>query len=426
MSRAPERPWPPREAGAGRAAHRAFAEGPHEPGRLLAAALAALLLVPASVAGAQSRAGSARTATEFSVRITEPENGSFVFGRSRISAEISAEGEVRIESVEFRVGDETVFIDEEPPYQCVYDFGQESASWVIRAVARAADGRAREHTVVTRKIRVDYRTEVNRVILNAVVTSRDKDNQYVLDLGRDDFILEEDGQRQQIIDFYLERRPLNVAMLLDTSGSIKEELPEVHAAASGFVQALGDQDRAMVIEFSDKVYLLQPPTTRRDLLLEAISSTEAHGPTALYDALQAALRLLGKQQGRKAIVLLTDGADTSSQFTYDGVLERARLSEVAIYTIGLGSTFLDVSLRSRQKELAEVTGGRPFFASKAEELKEVYGEIVRELSHQYYVTYSPANQEWDGRWRKISLEATAKGLKVRTRSGYYGVRPGEG
>lgn len=394
------------------------------PGRAAARAGALALLAAAPWLTGPRLAAAVKNVTEFSVRITEPQDGAPVFSRTHIAAELRTEGEVRIESVEFKVGEETVFIDSEPPYECVYDFGEESRSWVVRAVARAADGRVREHTVVTRKINVGYTVEVNRVILNAVVTSRDKDNQYVLDLGRDDFVLTEDGKPQKVIDFSHERRTLSVALVLDTSGSMREEMGELHGAASGFVQALGSEDKGMVIEFSDKVFLLQDLTDRHDLLKEAIDSTEAEGPTAMFDALLAALRKLGKVDGRRAIVVLTDGADTSSQSTYDNVLERARLSEVVVYTIGLGSTFMDVGLRSHLKELAEVTGGRAFFASKAQELKDVYAEIIRELAHQYYLTYSPTNQKWDGRWRKVSLEAREKGLKVRTRSGYYGVRPG--
>ena len=387
-------------------------------------ALSGVLLLAAGVcAGNSPLAAPARTRTNFTVRIIEPADGSYVFGRSKITAEVPTEGEVRIEWVEFKVGEEVVFIDNEAPYQCVYDFGDVPRSWVIHAVARSADGRQREDTVVARKIDIGFVVEVNRVVLNAVITSRAKDSEYVLDLGKDDFILEEDGAPQNVIDFYLERRPLSVAMLLDTSGSLREEMGDVHSAASGFVQALGSEDRGMVIEFNDKVYLLQDLTDRRDLLLESITSTEAQGPTAMYDALLASLRRLRKIEGRRAIVLLTDGADTSSQTTYDGLLERVRLSEVVIYTIGLGSTFLDVSLRSRLKEIARVTGGRAFFASKADELKGVYEKIIRELSHQDYLTYAPSNQNWDGQWREISLKVKDRKARVRTRTGYYGVRP---
>lgn len=380
----------------------------------------------AQQSGTRTAPPGARSATEFTVRLSEPAANSFVFGRTRLTAEVSTQGNVKIEAVEFRVAGESIFFDEEPPYQCVHDFGEEPASWVILAVAHAADGRTREARVVTRRIEVSFRAQVNRVVLNALVTGRDEDSPATADLGREAFVLEEDGQAQKIIDFYPEHRPLSVALLMDSSGSIKEELPAVHAAAIGFVQALGEQDRAMVIEFSDKVYLLQGLTDRRDLLLEAISSTEAKGNTAYYDAVLAALRRLRKEDGRRSLVLLTDGADTSSQTTYDSLLERARLSEVVIYTVGLGSSVLDVALRSRLKDLAETTGGRAFFASKADDLMKVYETISRELSSQYYLTYEPANQRWDGRWRKISLEAREKGLKVRTREGYYGVRPGEG
>ncbi|MEE9218866.1 MAG: VWA domain-containing protein [Acidobacteriota bacterium] len=372
------------------------------------------------------RAAPVRAKTDFKVRIFEPAQGAYVFGRTRIVAEISTEGEVRIESVEFRVGEEIIFVDDEAPYQCVHEFGEEPRSWIIHAVARSADGRMRQDTIVTRKIEIDFLVEVNRVILNAVVISEEEDNRYILDLARDAFVLQEDGVPQEVIDFYLEQRPVSVALLLDTSGSLKNEMPIVHAAASGFVEALGEGDRGMVIEFSDKVFLLQDLTDRHALLLEAIQSTEALGPTAMYDALLASLRKMSKVEGRKAIVVLTDGEDTSSQTTYDSLLERVQLSEVIIYSIGLGSSVLDVALRSRLKEIARVTGGRAFFPGKAEDLEETYRQVINELLHQYYLTYAPTNQNWDGGWRKISLKSKDRKLKVRTRAGYYGVRPGSG
>ena len=180
----------------------------------------------------------------------------------------------------------------------------------------------------------------------------------------------------------------------------------------------------MVVSFSDKVYLLQDLTADRQLLERAVSGTEAQGPTAWHDALLVVLRRLAREEGRRAVILLTDGGDTASQATYEDTLERARLSEALVYTIGLGTSGLDLSVRSRLKELAEVTGGRSFMVSKAEELQQVYTQILADLRNLYYLTYEPADQEWNGGWRAISLDVKGRGLKVRTRSGYYGVPPG--
>jgi VWFA-related protein len=259
------------------------------------------------------------------------------------------------------------------------------------------------------------------VVLNA--TAQDSDHRFALDLKKEDFRLEEDGAPQQIIDFYLEQRPVVLCLLLDSSGSMQGRMDRVHQAAGRFVGTLGQEDQALVIDFDEKVFLLQDFTRDTKLLKEAIDSTYAEGGTALYDALFAAFRKLRDHAGRKAIVLLSDGEDTNSKFSYQRVLEAAKTSEVIIYTIGLGVSFLDVSTHSILKELAEETGGRPFFPGRAEDLEGVYQQIADELRSQYYITYSPSNENWDGKWRKIRLAVPQrKELEARTRRGYYAVR----
>jgi Ca-activated chloride channel family protein len=220
-----------------------------------------------------------------------------------------------------------------------------------------------------------------------------------------------------------------LCLLLDSSGSMQGRMEKVHLAAGKFVDALKDEDQALVIDFDEKVFLLQDFTRDAKLLREAIDSTYAEGGTALYDALYAAFRKLRNVPGRKAIVLLSDGEDTNSKFSYARILEAAKTSDVIIYSIGLGVSILDVASHSVLKELAEETGGRSFFTGKAEELEEVYQRIAEELRSQYYITYSPTNENWDGKWRKIRLTAPRrKDLDIRTRQGYFAVRrtPQEG
>jgi Ca-activated chloride channel homolog len=294
---------------------------------------------------------------------------------------------------------------------------------VIRATAYHREGVTVSDTVILKRVVLNYAVQVNRVVLYATAYSKEGERHFALDLKKSDLVLEEDGKRQTIIDFYVEKRPVTLAVILDSSGSMQPAMDKVHNAASRFVDTLGNQDKALVIDFDEKVFLLQELTDDKNLLRKAITSTTALGGTALYDALYASFRKLRGIDGRKAIILLTDGDDTSSKFSFKRVLDEAKISDIIIFPIGMGTTVLDVDLRHVLKTLAEETGGRAYFPSKVEELEGVYTEIAQELKSQYYLTYEPTNNVWDGRWRRIKLEGVSgKGLEIRTRSGYYAVR----
>ncbi|HEX4822889.1 MAG TPA: VWA domain-containing protein [Candidatus Polarisedimenticolaceae bacterium] len=372
--------------------------------------LAALLLI-ASAAFAQDAAQR----KGFSIHITSPPENDFVVGKTKIHAEVKADDPGDIDRVEFLVKDKVIFVDREPPYECVYDFGEESKAWVIRAVAYHREGFSVSDVVVTRKIMVESFEEVNRVILWVTVT--DKSDRLVGELDKSSFKVFEDGTQQTIQEFTLEDRPITMAIVLDSSGSMRDSMPEVHEAAAQFVGTLRAQDRALVIDFDDKVFLLQDLTSDQVALKESVTSTEALGSTALYDAIHAAFRKLAGIEGRKAIVLLTDGDDTSSQFGYARVLEEAKAQNVLIYAIGLGD-----AKKSVLKEFSDMTGGRPFFVGKAKDLNEVYQKIAEELRRQYYISYSTNNKTWDGRFIKVEVKATNPDWSVRARRGYFAVK----
>ncbi|HET9481460.1 MAG TPA: VWA domain-containing protein [Candidatus Polarisedimenticolia bacterium] len=355
------------------------------------------------------------------VRITEPAADDFIFGKVRVAAEVQAPPEMRDVRVEFLVGGRLIYIDREAPYEVYHDFGDEPRSWVIEAVAVSPEAREARATVVTRKLTINYRELVDRVVVTASVV--DDDRRFVPDLTRDDFVLAEDDVVQTIVDFAIETRPITMAILLDTSGSMREELSTVQEAAKAFVGTLRPQDRAMVIDFDENVYLLQNLTSDHQPLRLAIEGTDAEGGTAFYDAIFAAYRRLRGIDGRKAVVLLTDGADTNSRFSYQKVLEMTRTHDVVIYSIGLGATVLDIGIRGSLKQLADETGGRSYFPRTAHDLEDVYQQIAEDLRSQYYIAYSPGNKATDGTWRKIKLETRARGVKVKTRRGYYAVKP---
>ncbi|MBZ5638623.1 MAG: VWA domain-containing protein [Acidobacteriia bacterium] len=382
-------------------------------GLLGAAVLAASLAPPALAQDAERRRG-------FAIQITSPASQDIVLGKTRIAAKVRIDRPEDVDRVEFLVNDAVVFVDREPPYECFHDFGETPRSFVIRAVAYHKEGITVSDAVVTRKIEVAYFEQVNRVILWASVT--DRKDQFVSGLGRDDFRVIEDGNEQTVQEFTAEDRPIALAILLDTSGSMKERMKQVHAAAGAFVDTLRPEDRALVIAFDDKVFLLQDLTADRDALKDAITSTEAIGATAIYDALHAAFRKLRGIPGRKAIILLSDGDDTSSQAGYARVLEEAKAQNVLIYGIGLGIGMLDRGRKNVLKEFSDVTGGRAYFVKEAKDLAGAYQQIADELRHEYYLTYSTSNTTWDGRWIKVEVEARNSDYSVRARRGFFAVR----
>jgi len=351
----------------------------------------------------------------FSVQITEPVMEEVVFGKTRIAVEVKIDDLRLLDRVEFVVNDKIVFVDREAPFEYFHDFGEAQRSWVIRAVAWHKEGVSVSDVVVTRKMSFMSIEEVNRVVL--WVSATDKEGAFVTDLSREDFRVFEDDREQKLIDFYVETRAITMAILIDASGSMRDTIKEVHRAAGSFVDTLREIDRALVIDFDDNVFLIQDLTDDHAALREAITSTEPMGATSLYDAIHASYRKIGQIEGRKAIILLSDGEDTSSLFGYKRVLEEAKSNNTMIYAIGVGSPDKGVL-----NEFAQVTGGKAFFVDKAEELSEVYQRIADELRNQYYLTYSTSNETWDGHWIKIRVENLRQGIKVRSRSGYFAVR----
>jgi Ca-activated chloride channel family protein len=275
-----------------------------------------------------------------------------------------------------------------------------------------------------------FRSGVDLVALNITVT--DPSNRYLTDLRADELLVYEDSVRQSIAYFSRTNLSLSVALLLDSSASMDDKMRTTQEAASGFVQTMRPEDQAEVIDFDSRVTVLAPFTNSKPALEKAIASPVAGGSTSLYTAIYIALRELKKTESRgmedlrrRAVIVLSDGEDTSSLVAYDEVLEAARRSETAIYAIGIrskdasasgkGSGQADFALR----QLTTQTGGRVFFPASVDELKAIYSLISQELSSQYLVGYSSTNPRRDGSWRRINIRATRPGATARTRMGYY-------
>jgi Ca-activated chloride channel homolog len=275
-----------------------------------------------------------------------------------------------------------------------------------------------------------FRSNVDVVSLN--ITVFDNQNHYVTDLAESDFSVFEDGAKQDLIFFNRSSLPIALSLLIDTSASMENRLQIAQEAAVGFAKKLRPQDFAQIVDFDSRVEITQDFTNSVPDLERAIRSTVAGGSTSLHNAIYISLKELGKLKAktqddvrRRAIVVLSDGEDTSSLVTYEEVLDLAKRSETALYTIGLQPREAPTSKGFREAEfvlrqLAQQTGGRAFFITRAEDLRDVYGQISDELSSQYTVGYASKNNRRDGGWRRVVVQIARAGAVARTKRGYYG------
>jgi Ca-activated chloride channel family protein len=275
-----------------------------------------------------------------------------------------------------------------------------------------------------------FRAGVELVSLNVTVMEGQK---YVTDLNQEDFSVYEDGTKQEVTFFNKSNLPIALALLLDTSASMETKLQTAQEAAIGFAKKLRPQDLAEVIDFDSRVVVLQNFSASAGELESAIRKTSAGGSTSLYNAIYIALKDLKKAVAktpdeirRQAIVVLSDGEDTSSLLPFEEVLDLAKRSETAIYTIGLRANegpatttrgFKEAEFVLRQ--FSQETGGRAFFPNQLADLNNVYGQISDELSSQYIVGYTSRNPKRDGAWRRIVVRVNRPNVQARTKLGYF-------
>jgi Ca-activated chloride channel homolog len=274
-----------------------------------------------------------------------------------------------------------------------------------------------------------FKSGVELVSLSVTVT--DAQHRYVTDLDQSAFTVIEDGAKQEPLYFSKSNLPIALSLLIDTSASMEERLLVAQNAAVGFAQHVREQDLAQVVDFDSRVEIVQKFTNDRAALEAAIRKTSSGGSTSLYNAIYIALRESSKVRARssedvrrEAIVVLSDGEDTTSLVSFEEVMELAKRSETSIYTIGLQPRDATYQKGFREAEfvlrqLAQETGGRAFFVQKAEELSGVYGQIADELSSQYSIGYASTNIRRDGSWRKIQVQVARPNVTTRTRRGYY-------
>ena len=276
--------------------------------------------------------------------------------------------------------------------------------------------------------RPSFRAGVDIVSLNVTVV--DGASRYITDIEQAEFAVFEDGVKQDVTFFTRRQQPIALSLLVDSSASMEDKISILQEAASNFVRRLKPNDIAQVIDFDSRVQIRQAFTSDKPLLETAIRSMTSGGSTSLHNAIYISLKELGKVRAqneddvrRQALVVFSDGEDTSSLVSFEEVLDLAKRSETSIYTIALrgneGQTrgFREAEFVMRQ--LAQETGGRAFFPERIEDLDGVYTQIADELASQYTLGYTSKNTRRDGSWRRVVVQVSRANVTPRTKRGYF-------
>ena len=366
--------------------------------------------------------GMAVQAQAPTLRITSPAADAIVSGRTRLAATIEPDTTLpAVDSVNFFVNGRLVCSVERPPFSCSWDPGGVVRGFHIRVVARLKDGGQLVDNVRTKDLGYSERVRAEAVLVPTIVTTG---GQFVRGLKQQDFQVFEDNVAQPIASLVTEDAPLDLVLAIDISGSMEGALADVKAAVKQLLSKLRPGDSATILGFNDTTFIAAEREKDQRAREEAVELLTSWGGTALYDATVRTLDLVGREFGRKGVVLFSDGDDRNSFTQRDVAMARVQASDAMMYTIGFGGGSTVPKLRSSLEEYAKSTGGRAFFPRQVKELDEVFDQIVAELANQYVLSYSPTNSKQDGKWRNIKVQMrNGKKYDVRARRGYRASGP---
>ena len=368
-------------------------------------------------------------AAAIDVFITSPKPAEGVFGEVQVVAEVLSAEPVR--DLVLRLDGLEVGRRTQPPWRWTVDVGQGNVPHTFEVTARAVSGESASAVVVTRTITVDMQLDLELQQLYVTVT---RGGRRVLDLPRGSFEVLDEGQRQQIVTFERGDVPLTAALLVDTSLSMHgERLRTALEGAQTFVRNMRELDEASLMLFSDRLLHMTPFTGDSEVVARGLAGVEADGGTALNDFLYAALKRLDAQQGRRVVILLSDGTDIESVLSIEDVLWKARRSQALVYwirlrdsevgqVVGRTSAWRDTVGHERELRglgrLVGESGGRVIELTRIAEAPAAFREILSELREQYVIGYYPSENRNDGQWHRVRVRASGFGLDVRAREGY--------
>ena len=349
------------------------------------------------------------------IRITSPENDTYVTGSAALTAVLDP-ASTGVERVSFFADGRLVCAVERPPFTCPWDAGPGVREHVIRAVAQLPGGGRAVTSIRTRGAGIAEAVDVRVVQVSVLV--RDDKGAFVKGLEAKDFRLKEDGVAQRLTHVANEDTPLEVVMALDISASMADAIADVRSSARTFIGALRERDVLTILGFNDNIFTVARRETQTEARMKALDRLAPWGSTSLYDVINRGVSLLRQQAGRKGLVVFSDGEDESSRLSFDAVEKELQSSDAVMYAVGLGRGARMADLTRQLSRLSDASGGRAVIAPDASQLSGAFRDVVDELAHQYVLSYSPTNDKKDGTWRALTVEIPGRDVRLRARPGY--------
>jgi VWFA-related protein len=362
-------------------------------------------------------------AAPHSVRITSPLGRTGETTQVRIVVQVQRPAEVAPApiKVRFYVDDAVVGTADTPPYAIPWIDENPFEQRVIRVEAEDGAGLIARDTVTLPAFEITEQTEVGRILVEAGVY--DAAGRAATRLDPKLFKLFEDGEEQTLDVVARETYAMNVVLLVDNSQSMQRRMAEVRKAAERFALSLDKGDTVTIAPFHTELRTITGPTNDVPTISEAIGAMKASGGTAILDAVFSAVDLIDQMQGRRIIVLVTDGFDENSTLKLEQVIERAQSARISVYALAIGGvTGVSLNGESTLRQITSGTGGRVFFPWRDGELAAIAKDVAEDAHNRYLMTYTPANQKKDGTWRAITVEVP-EGYKVQARPGYRAPSP---
>ncbi|MEM7582993.1 MAG: VWA domain-containing protein [Acidobacteriota bacterium] len=363
------------------------------------------------------------------VMLVSPAPGEPVFGEVEMIADVVSE--TPLERVIFRVDGVVVAELTEPPYRLRVGLGDSGVEHRFEVVAENVEGEVGRSLLISPRFAIDDAVELELQQLYVTVSRR---QDRVLDLTAGDFEVLDNGARQKLVTFERGDVPLTALLLVDASDSMRgERLQAAVAGAAAFIDGMAELDQAKLLLFAERVLHDSPFTSFAEVLQTGLEGVEARGSTALNDHLYLALRLLEPRQGRRVIILLSDGIDVASVLRMRELLPSVRRSQALIYWLRLGQAAADhvsawrgIEEHREEFELleraVEDSGGRVLILPDITQTRAAFHDILDELRDQYVLGYYPSVNRGDGSWHEIKVKLRDRALSVRTRQGYVDLR----
>jgi Ca-activated chloride channel family protein len=345
--------------------------------------------------------------------IVSPGVDALLSGPTLLKARVEPDG--RASSVVFFVDGRLVCTVAMPPYQCDWEAGAAVTEHQVRVVANLVGGGRVVQTVRTKGL--GYTEKVDVDVVQVTVTVSDGRGRFVRGLPQSAFHVWEDGRPQKTSHFDSEDVPLELIVAVDISGSMTPAMTKLKKAVKEFLGAVPPSNQVTLLGFNDNIITLTRKTTDPAERVRAVDRLAPWGSTALYDVILRGVEMLGRQTGRKALVVFTDGEDQGSHAALADVERRLQSSDVTLYMIGQGRGITLDPLKKVMGRLSTPTGGRALFTDSIDELHDAFTELLDELSNQYLLGYASTNGTRDDTWRRIKVDVDGH-HDVRARQGY--------